>query len=160
MSTLDWHDLVIEGELHWCGCDYCPMDGEHEDDEYPTLARMAIGGVIYVTDRRLAIRENLAPIPDGWPTALAGEPFRREASGMFGAQLLDEPSSAYFQRRYLDVVAKAGWKLRRLSEAEREDARAWPAAIVASSGLRVGWLMPVLAPSPERDAQYKERGGR
>lgn len=29
-AVLDWRALASEPEVHWCGCDYCPMDGEYE----------------------------------------------------------------------------------------------------------------------------------
>lgn len=144
---LDWREIVEQEEpvVHLCNCEHCDYVGEEEPGWWPSLTRMSVDGVDYVTDRYLAVRADLAPIPESYEGEVM-ETVLRKRSGFMAAAVLDvvvPPSAAtYMTTRALSLT---GWTLSRLAGEEKA------LAVLSGDGEHIGWSMR-RTPRPGGDA--------
>jgi hypothetical protein len=139
--TLDWRKLVDEPELHSCGCDHCPVNGNFEPTFWPTLVATSVDLISHVTDRWMAVRTELAPIPDGYEGEVQDGPPLRAA--FFRAQITDmSPTGLRFRPATLKALELTGWRLR-LAEhaADASPATTRACAIIDAEGRPIGWAM-------------------
>ena len=139
-ETFDWNHLVPEPEPHVCNCAYCDQYGELEETFYPALVEFTHDQVAYVTDRALALRADLAPVPDDWNhQAVRKSPSPPVAA--FGQVTGESATDMRFAVKYLSILTDHGWRLRH--QTRPDGTRPKAAAIVDAAGNPIGLLMPV-----------------
>lgn len=141
MSVLDWRELAPPQETHWCDCDRCDEQGGPEPVDWPLLAPI---GTEYVTDRYLAIRADLAPIPDDYEGQVL-EHGPDSIPDRWRCAVTDQaPTGTHFRWQTIKALEITGWRLRVPAHA---DADTYPApflhAVIDSSGEQIGWAMSV-----------------
>ena len=155
--------------LWWREAEHCPHDSDEEDclcwtepdwDFGPHSVVGAVvdtGGTRYVTDARLLIREDQLV---GWPsesdpdypypTDLNQAPVvMRRVAEMLAAPETGEPVTRDFDPALLDPITAAGYEVRPL------DYERGVHAVVDPRRLRVGVLMPLLAPQRRRQGSTR-----
>lgn len=112
-ALFDWRDIAPPPEIHSCECRHCDMGGELEETEWPMLVTFAVAGTEYVTDRYLAARADLAPVPEGYegPVHAATTPAK-----FLTTPATDEPANGmHFRWHTIKAIESTGWRLRILA---------------------------------------------
>lgn len=139
---LDWNAILPEPIVHECNCGNCDHVGELEDVDAPLLLTMVVAGVSYVTDRFLAIRADLAPIPDGYEGPTQG-PIERHVSGFMASRVTAQtPDNPRLRQPTVKALEQTGWKLRVLTHADDvSEVQRRTLAVVTPEGEHIGWAI-------------------
>lgn len=151
MTTFDWRTLASEPAIHDCDCGYCDMGGEPEEKEWPALVKVTVNGADYVTDRMLALRADIAPVPDGYEGAVIKGPRDTDWETTFG----ESAEGLVFRASVLQVIESQGWRLRLLvTGGEVQGGR--KVAVVDADDAHIGWAVSCR----ENDDYYSESFAR
>lgn len=149
-GVVRWSELAPAPEIHSCDCDYCEVNGELDPIKWPTLVRITINGVEYVSDRHFAIRADLAPIPDDYPGPALTGPTIAPDNGVFsGAAVTSEPPNGVpVLWSTMNALRMTQCVLRVFEHPDTASDHARRSlAIVTATGEHVGWAMASKAPN-------------
>lgn len=150
-ETFDWRTLAPEPTSHSCDCEYCDHNGELDPILWPALRTYSHSDVDYVTDGYLALRADLAPVPDGYEGPLL--PAGPLTNDWMDAWVTASPATgAVLRQSTLGAIEQLGGRLR---------CTTWPPKKTGSQvlaitveGRHVGWA--ISAPAHQDAPGFRE----
>lgn len=150
-ALLNWRDLAPPQEIHGCDCGCCEMGGELEAIEWPMLVTFDLDGARYVTDRYLAVREDFAPVPEGYEGAVQHIETAPDGPAAGATPLRTQARGVHFRWHVMKAVESTGWQLRLLDHPADATARArlLVAVFAADNETHIGWAMSAKTPTDD-----------
>lgn len=125
-----------------CCAGYCPRDdmSPAETDEWPELFRVEVAGLAYLTDRYVAMRDDLCEsVPEGVPVGpLRAQKDAITRAGFVVPKVMPEPTRERITAWTWDRIDRAGLTVRGDHSGEVRTIHLY------RGDMHVGWVMPAI----------------
>lgn len=151
LGVLDWRELAPPQQTHECDCSYCQEKGELEPVQWPLLVTFDLDGVSYVSDGLMAIRADLAPVPDGYEGTVRAVKNAPPGPAKGAAPLRTQAYGVHFRWHVMKAIDATGWQLRLLDHPEDapDNERFLHAVFAADNTTHIGWAMAAREPQDD-----------